>query len=666
MSSSAIPSELDVAIEHHRAGRFAEAEAIYQKILAENSNHVDCLQLLGALAGQTGRIDLAVDLIRRAIALNPQVASYHSNLGRLLCDQGRFDEAIVVCRQALGLNPNLADAHNNLANAFYGKGQLDEAIAAYRKALRIRPDHLDALKNLGVVLGAKGDRDRGIEVYRQLLRFQPDDAEAHNDLGNLLAQKGRLDEAIASYRRAIELAPDLASAYSNLGQALCDQGKAEDALAACRRAIHLKPDFAEAHNVLGLALTAGKRFDEAIAEFGRTLQLKPGFIYAHNNLGAALYQAGKIDEAILEYRRALELDPDDPQILTNLGLGLWARGRQDEAIAAYRRAIRFKSDFSEAHYNLSVSLLLKGEFEDGWREYEYRLHGKELTSRPRICSQPLWNGEELHGRTILLDAEQGYGDVIQFIRYVPHIVSRGGRVILMGYAEQVRLLEGVPGIEQILTREPLPAFDVYCPLASLPQVFATRLDSIPAEVPYLKADPSLAKLWGKKLGPRTDQLRVGLVWAGRPTHKRDRERSISLSQLAPLATAGGVTFYSLQMGEAASQANHPPPGMELLDLTADLRDFADTAGLISHLDLVVSVDTAVVHLAGAMGKPVWVLLSFVPDWRWLLDRDDSPWYPTMRLFRQKSPGEWNDVVRRVAHAIGRYPRSPDLPPGLHD
>ncbi|MGD0540893.1 MAG: tetratricopeptide repeat protein, partial [Tepidisphaeraceae bacterium] len=611
----------------------------------------------GALAGQTGRIDLAVDLLHRAIALNPREAGYHSNLAKLLCDQGRFDEAILACRQALDLNPNLADAHNNLANAFYGKGQLDEAIAAYRQALKIRPDHPDALKNLGVVLDAKGDHDRAIEVYRQLLRFKPDDAEAHNDLGNHLARKGRLDEAIDSYRRAIELAPDFASAHSNLGQALCDRGNTQEAIAACQRAIGLNPDFAEAHNVLGLALTAARRFDEAGAELQRALQLKPGFIWGHNNLGAALYQAGRIDESLVEYRRALELDPDDPQILTNLGLGLWATGRQDEAIAAYRRAIRFKNEFSEAHYNLSVSLLLKGEFEDGWREYEYRLHGKDYASRPRICSQPQWNGEELHGRTILLDAEQGYGDVIQFIRYVPDVVSRGGRVILMGYVEQVRLLQCVPGIAQIFTRNPPPPFDVYCPLASLPRALGTRLESIPANVPYLKADPAVAEAWGKKLGPRTDRLRVGLVWAGRPTHKRDRERSVSLSQLAPLAAAGGITFYSLQIGESASQATHPPPGMELLDLTAELRDFAETAGLISHLDLVVTVDTSVAHLAGAMGKPVWVMLSFVPDWRWLLDRGDSPWYPSMRLFRQTTPGQWDDVVQRVAHEIGRHPRS---------
>jgi tetratricopeptide (TPR) repeat protein len=689
MLPSANPRELGAAIEHHRSGRFAEAEAIYQRILAQDPNHLDALQLLGALAGQTGRIDLAIDLIRRAIALNPRIASYHSNLGKLLCDQGRFDEAIVSCRQAVGLNPNLADAHNNLANAFYGKEELDEAIVAYREALRIQPDHIDALKNLSVVLRAKGDHDQSIDVYRQLHRFRPDDAEAHNNLGNHLAQKGRFEEAIASYRRAIELAPNLVhahnnlgnmlaklnraseaivayrkalelqpdhvEAYSNLADALRIVGRLDESIAMSRRAIALKPEFAEAYNALGLALMDAKRFDEAIAALGRALELKPGFAGAHNNLGCTLYRLGRIDDAIVEHRRALELEPDDAQVLTNLGLGYWAAGLQDEAIAAYRKAIHFKSDFFDARYGLAVSLLLSGQFEEGWAENEYRWQVKGLPARPRNCIEPQWNGEDLRGWTILLDPEQGYGDVIHMIRYVPEIVSRGGRVIVMCYAELVRLLRDVPGIEQIFSSSPLPAFDVHCPILSLPRVFGTRLDSIPAKIPYLKADPAIAEAWDKKLGPRTSRLRVGLVWAGQPTHNRDGERSIPLSRFAPLAEAGGVTFYSLQKGEAASQASHPPPGMELIDLTADVGDFADTAGLISHLDLIVTVDTAVAHLAGAMGKPVWMLLTFVPDWRWLLDREDSPWYPTMRLFRQSVRGEWDDVVKRVAEALGHYP-----------
>jgi Flp pilus assembly protein TadD len=654
MASSAIPREMGVAIEHHRAGRFGEAEVIYRRVLAEEPDHADAMQLLGAVAGQTGRVDLAIELIRKAIGLNPKIAAYQNNLAKILCDQGRFEEAIVACRAAIELDPKLAEAHNNLGNAFSGKGKHAEAIAAYREAIAIRSDYFDALRNLAVVLGRTGDCEQGIEVYRRLCQIRPGDADVHNNLGNLLVRVDRIDEAIAAYGKALGLQSNHFQAYNNIADAFRLAGRLDESIAASRQAIAIKPDFAQAYNALGLALTAAKRLDEAIAVLGRAVEIEPEFVGAYNNLGAALYQARRMDEAIAAYRRALELKADHPEVLSNLGLALCASGKNEEAIAAYREAIRLKDDYAEAHYYLGISLLLKGEFEEGWRENEWRWLIKDARSRPRKCGQPMWGGEDLSGRTILLDAEQGFGDVIQFVRYVPEVAKRGGRVILMCYAELVRLLQGVAGVEQICSRNPPPVFDVHCPLASLPGVMGTRLDSISAEVPYLKADEAIAEAWGKKIGSRGDRLRVGLVWAGQPSHNRDMERSISLSQFGPLASRGDIDFYSLQKGEAASQANDPPAGMELIDFTAGLRDFAETAGLVSQLDLLVTVDTAVAHLAGAMGKPVWVLLAQLPDWRWMLDRGDSPWYPTMRLFRQRRMGDWDEVIRRVAKELEGY------------
>ncbi len=516
------------------------------------------------------------------------------------------------------------------------------------------PGYAEARYGLGNALAKAGRASDAIAACQEAVRLNPGLAEAHVNLGHLLIKFGRVEDAIAAYRKALELEPGDFKACAYLADALREAGRLDESIARSRQAIAMKPDFAEAHNALGLALTAAKRFDDAVAQLNRSLQLRPGYSGARNNLGRALYQAGRIDEAILEYRRALELDPDDPQFLTNLGLGLWAIGRQDEAIAAYRQAIGRKHDYFEAHYNLAVSLLLKGEFEEGWREHEHRWQIKGLQAPARICSQPRWRGEDLQGRTILLDAEQGYGDVIHFVRYVPEIARRGGRVILFCYAELVPLLRRQLGIEQVISTNPPPPFDVHCPLLDIPFVLGTRRSSIPADVPYLKADPALAEAWGRKLDPRTGRLRVGLVWAGQPLNIRDGERSIAFSMLAPLVRTTGVTFYSLQTGDAASQAKHPPRGMELIDLTADIRDFADTAALISHLDLVISVDTAVAHLAGAMAKPVWVMITSVPDWRWLLDREDSPWYPTMRLFRQTVRGHWDDVVRRVAEALRAF------------
>ncbi len=653
MASSAIPREMEVAIEHHRAGRFGEAETIYRRVLAQEPNHADAMQLLGAVAGQTGRVDLAIELIRKAIGLNPKIAAYQNNLAKILCDQGRFEEAIVACRAAIELDPKLAETHNNLGNAFFGKGKHAEAIAAYREAIAIRPDYFDALRNLGVVLGRTGDCEQGIEIYRRLCQIRPGDADVHNNLGNLLVRLDRIDEAIAAYGKALGLQPRHFQAYNNIADAFRLAGRLDESIAASRQAIAINAGFAEAYNALGLALTAAKRLDEAVAVLRRAVEIKPDFVGAHNNLGAALYQARRMDEAIAAYRRALELEADRPEVLSNLGLALCASGKNEEAMAVYREAIHLKDDYAEAHYYLGISLLLEGEFEEGWRENEYRWLIKDARSRPRKCNQPMWGGEDLNGRTILLDAEQGFGDVIQFARYVPEVAKRGGRVILMCYAELVRLLQGMAGVEQICSRNPPPAFDVHCPLVSLPGVMGTRLDSIPAEIPYLKADAAISEAWGEKIGPRGDRMRVGLVWAGQPSHNRDMERSILLSQFGPLAESGAALFYSLQKGEAAAQASDPPAGMELIDFSADLRDFSETAGLISQLDLVVTVDTAVAHLAGAMGKAVWVLLARLGDWRWLLDREDSPWYPTMRLFRQSVAGDWEDVVRRVAREIDR-------------
>jgi tetratricopeptide (TPR) repeat protein len=651
MGSSAIPREMGAAIEHHRAGRFREAEVIYRRVLAEEPNHADAMQLLGAVAGQTGRVDLAIELIQKAIVLNPKIAAYQNNLAKILCDQGRFEEAIAACKAAIGLDPKLAEAQNNLGNAFLASGKHVEAIAAYRAAIAIRPDYFDAMRNLGVVLGRIGDCEGAVAVYRRMGELRPGEADVQNNLGNVLVRLDRIDEAIGAYGKALGIQPGHFQAYNNIADAFRLAGRLDESIAASRQAIAIRPDFAEAFNALGLALTTAKRLDEAIAALGRAVEIKPEFMGAHNNLGAALYQSRRMDEAIGSYRRALELDAGHPEVLSNLGLALCASGKNEEAMAAYREALRLQSGYAEAHYYLGISLLLEGELDKGWRENEWRWLIKDARSRPRKCSQPMWGGEDLGGRTILLDAEQGFGDVIQFVRYVPEVAKRGGRVILMCYGDLVRLVRGVEGLTQICSRNPPPTFDVHCPLVSLPGVIGTGLDSIPAEIPYLKADDAIVAGWGKKMGSRGDRMRVGLVWAGEPSHNRDMERSISLSQFGALTELGDIEFYSLQKGEAAVQAQQPPAGMKLVDFSADIRDFADTAGLISQLDLVVTVDTAVAHLAGAMGKRVWVLLAKLPDWRWMLDREDSPWYPTMRLFRQKTMGDWDEVIRRIAKEL---------------
>ena len=497
-------------------------------------------------------------------------------------------------------------------------GRLAEAEAVYRQILAVQPHHADALHLLGVIAQQVGHPDAAIELIAKAIAAVPDYSDAHNSLGNALKDKGRLDEAVAAYYRAIALRPDYAEAYYNLGGALHCHGRLEEAVAAYRQAIIVRPDYPEAYYNLGGVMQEMGLADAAVAAYRHAIAIRPGYVEAHGNLGNALKSAGRVDEAI----------------------------------AAYEQAVAVSPGFGEAHYNLALALLLGGVFGRGWEEYEWRWKVRYFAPAWRNFAQPQWDGAPLEGRAILLHAEQGFGDTMQFIRYLPMVRECGGKIILECQPELQRILQGMlPGLAVISKGQPLPAFEVHCPLMSLPRIFATDLTNIPHDVPYLSANLAGAEAWRERLACAASGLKVGIVWAGHRGHTNDRNRSLSLAALAPLAGVFGVRFFSLQKGDAASESHHPPPGMELTDVGQDLNDFADTAALIANLDLVIAVDTAVVHLAGAMGRPVWTLLPFVPDWRWLLGREDSPWYPTMRLFRQPEAGDWESVIRRVAEEL---------------
>jgi Flp pilus assembly protein TadD len=489
----------------------------------------------------------------------------------------------------------------------------DESIFKAAMSLTVDPTFQTALQH-----HQAGRLSQARDLYQQILAQQPDHAGALHLSGVIALQEGRNDLAVDLIGKAIALGPSSPEAHCNLGIALQEKGQLTGAVAAYRRAIALKPNYPAAHSNLGAALRDTDKLDEAIAAFRQAIALGPSFADAHSNLGIALRDKGQLDDAITAYRQALALKPDYP----------------------------------EAHHNLALLLLLRGDFLAGWNEFEWRWRCKQFPSPCRTFDQPQWDGSDLAGRTILLHAEQGFGDTIQLIRYVPLVASRRGKVILQCGPELQRLLGRTTGIARwVGPGGDLPPFDIHCPLLSLPRAFGTTLQSIPQAVPYLQADAEGVERWRRELAADGGRFRVGLAWAGRPTHRNDRNRSLSLSTLAPLAQARGMTFYSLQKGEAGKQAANPPAGLELVDWTAELNDFADTAALIANLDLVISVDTAVVHLAGAMAKPAWTLLPFVPDWRWLLEREDSPWYPTMRLFRQPSRGDWGSVIARVAEAL---------------
>jgi tetratricopeptide (TPR) repeat protein len=536
-------------------------------------------------------------------------------------------------------------------------GRTSEAITAYRRAIEAgaataggaRGAVAAAQFNLGLLLADEGRLDEAIVAWQSAVATQPGLIEAHRALGRAQLVRGRPDEAVTAFRRMVQLQPGDAAAHLELARALAANGQHQESLSDSRRAFELAPTDVNAQLQLGTALAQLARWDEAAHVFRELVDRAPQVPAAWSNLGSALARLGQTEEAGRALERAVELRPDFADAHSNLGALINNVGRYDEGMAHLRRAIELSPKNATAHWNLAMAMLRRGDFAAGWTEAEWRWG---VVVPPHGLPQPLWNGQPLGGKPILLHAEQGRGDTIQFARYAPMVAARGGRVILRCQRELVRLLRSISGVERIITTDDaLPPIDLQCPLQSLPLAFGTDLSSIPASLGYLRADDSLIERWRARLQPRRPAaLRVGLVWSGDPLHQNDRNRSVPLTTLAPLADVAGIEFASLQMGSAAAQIQTVPQ-LRLIDHTDELTDFADTAALVANLDLVIAVDTAVAHLSAAMGRPTWLLLPLVPDWRWLLDRNDSPWYPTARLFRQPIAGDWASVVNDVAEQL---------------
>ena len=547
------------------------------------------------------------------------------------------------------------------AKAFHQQGRLAEAERLYRQVLALEPRHAEALHLLGVVALQTGRHDAAADLIGRAIETAPAVAAYHANLAGALKGLGRLEEAAAASRTAIDLKPDFAEAWSNLGDLLTSLERYEEALDACDTAIDLRPVYAAAHSNRGSTLARLARLEDAVLAFDAAIRLAPGFAEAHSNRSAALRDLGRFEDAAEAARTAIGVRPDYAEAYSNLGNALKDLGLFPDALTAYRTAIGLAPNLAEARYNEAFVHFVTGDLEAGWPKYEWRWRGGSKALMLRGFAQPQWRGEDIAGRTILLHPEQGLGDTLQFCRYASLVAARGARVVLEAPRPLLRLLTTLAGVDRLVAEgEPLPDFDYHCPLMSLPGVFGTTLQTIPADIPYLSADPALAEAWRRRLGPRT-QPRVGLVWSGgfRPGQPElaavNARRNIPLARLAPLAGAD-VDFYSLQKGEAAERelAELAAPGWSgprIADLTRDIHDFADTAALIDNLDLVIAVDTSTAHLAGAMGRPVWVLNRFDSCWRWLLERSDSPWYPSLRLFRQDASGGWDPLVQEVAQAL---------------
>lgn len=471
----------------------------------------------------------------------------------------------------------------------------------------------------------------------------------HNEGVNALRARN-LSLAIDLISQAIALDPKSARYHINRGEAYRQSSQSERALADFRRATDLDPLNATAHYNLGLALRSADNLEESIAHYREAIRLKPEYVKAHYNLANTLRAKGDLAAAEHSYRDALALNPDQPEPWNNLGELLSELMRIDEASAAFDRVIALKSDHAGARYNRGFLDLLRGEYRTGWDAYEWRWKMPLFANNAPRFAQPIWDGSDLAGKTILLLGEQGVGDNIQFARYATLIAQRNGRVILRCQKSVAPLLATIPGVERTIDEtDPLPSFDTWMAMLSLPRVFGTTLDNVPSSVPYIVADPHKVEAWRSRIAPHRAKLNIGLAWAGNANQANDRNRSANLALLSPLAGVADAAIFSLQKGPASSQIERSK--LNLIDLTNDIADFSDTAALIANLDVVISVCTSVAHVAGAMAKPTLTMLCYNADWRWLIGREDSPWYPTMKLFRQEKQGDWESVAKHVREQL---------------
>lgn len=598
-----------------REGRLTEAEALYREAIRLEPGFADAHGNLGVVFAQQRKLPEAEAAFRLAIRLNPTGTVRYVNLATCLFEQNRFAETEEWARQAIQLDPTSAEAHHMLGCALEVRNRLEPAEAALREALRINPRH----------------------------------ADAHFRIGRILARQEKPKEAEAAFRESIQYKPAGAGAWSALAMLLEAQERAAEAVACAREAVRLEPESPDLHNALGVALSRAETFDEAEAAYREAIRRKPDMAGAWSNLGNTLRSAGRLEESEKSLREALKLFPDYAEAHNNLAVTLAQFGRDDEALQHCDEAIRLRPDYAEARMNRALNWLSRGDFARGWPEYEWRFKVRPVKAPP---AGPRWEGQPIEGKTLLLTAEQGLGDLVQFIRYAPLAkVASGARVVFDCPEVLASLLATGPGIDELAVRNtpPAPTYHFQIPLLSLPGLLGVPPEAATAAVPYFTPDPARVEHWRKEL-EAVSGLRVGIAWQGSTLHKGDKLRSVHLTRFAPLAAVPGVSLCSLQKGTGTEQLAEPAvAGMNVIDLGARTgAEMMDVAALMRNLDLVVAVDTSLAHVAGAIGRPVWVAVPFAADWRWLREGETTAWYPRMRLFRQTRRGDWDGVFGRIA------------------
>ncbi len=677
---------LSIAIQYHKLRNLKKAEQLYQEVIKNNPNNSDALHLFGLVAHQNGNNGAAIEYMKKALKISPSNEVFYLNLGNVYSGIEMLNRAIECFKKAISINPDYADAYYNLGRTLQKQGKNDQALINYHKTIEFKSDNPYAYYYSGNVLFEQKKFDDSIKYYEQAVKLKPDFPEVFNNLGIVLKMKGKFLAAVSSFKEAIKLNPEFAEAYYNMGNALNKLDKCMEALDCYREAIRLNHHYAEAYFMIGKILQNLNFLEEAVQCYHEAINNKPDYSEAYSDLGGIFREQGKLKEGLKSALKAVNLQSDNPSALNNLGNIYKEMGNFKQAKQCYQRAIKIKPDMVEAYANLgdaylnildlknalyytnkaieiqpdfnarwnrALLFLLTENFEEGWHEYKWRWKTKDFVKIKRNYPQPLWDGTPQNDKTILIWVEQGFGDTIQFIRYASLIKQRVKKVVFEVQQPLVKLISTCPGIDKVIplginTQE----FDIHIPLLSLPGIFNTNLKNIPCHVPYISL-PDGHKIDNSLIIKENDKLKIGIVWAGNPKHKNNRNRSCPVSHFIELGENEDVVLFSLQKGPQSQDLNRYRAEGKVIDLSDIMNDFSDTAAMLEELDLVITVDTAMTHLAGALCKPVWVLLPFCPDWRWLLNRSDSPWYPTARLFRQSKPGDWKGVFIQVKEALNK-------------
>jgi tetratricopeptide (TPR) repeat protein len=638
---------VSLAAEHFRGGNLDLARRFLELALERQPNGAELRRFLGVILCRMGRMAEGMGHLLEAQSLGDDSAELHTNLGLAYRDLGLQSQAAAAFRRAIEREPATAERYCLLADCLADQDDLPGAAAVCRQALDVDPGHAQALCHLGMALA---NLDRGAEAVGILLRamaLHPAFDLGLSNLGYVLKRQGRIDEAARFFARAVAASPENHVNHYNLACLLQEQGRTTEAAGFYQSTIAAKPDQANAYSNLGVLCWQQARMDAAEDCFRRAIAFEPDHLEAHCNLGGCLTDQERLDEAARQFHRCTKIDPTFAKGHSNLGVALHRLGRPDDAAASLAHAVELAPDYVDAHFNLALALLLMGETNRGWAEYEWRWRKPAFEGGGfRHDQAPLWTGDAACGRTMLLWCEQGAGDSIQMVRYLRDLARSGWSLVLEAPASLVRLFSAIEGVPVFAQGTALPPFDVHCPLVSLPH----RGGFGPTGEPYLRPEDSLRRSWRDRLAGE-DRPRVGIVWRGNPGHRRDRQRSIPAELFAKALPAGPIRYVVLQTDASADEIAALRRGRDILDWGRELGDYADSAALISCLDLVLSVDTSVCHLAGALGIETWTLVERVADWRWGLEGDTTPWYRTMRLLRQPEAGQWPPLLASVAERL---------------